>query len=304
MILPVVAREITFWWLDNLVNLQLQWSVLAILLILPSLKYIQHFVIPLSLLYLVIITYNFAPFYRSVNHDTTSKEILNIAQLNIQYGNPYIDRLIDEIGHSDYDVILLQEIGDNEHEKINKLIGYYPYSAGTSHLENYPSGMAIFSRWPLVTKKTHDLGYVEGKIIEVIIQSPEKSIPIHLFALHPGAPRSKTLWQLRNSTLDYVAQQVSASRLPYKIVIGDINTTPWSPAFKSLEKTGVLQNSARGFGYIPSWAPGSINKLMRWLISAYIDHCLVSDSFKIINKEYKSIDGSDHLLISTKLGFG
>lgn len=303
MILPIAWQKLTFWWLDNLINLQLQWSILALLLILLSLKYLQQLVIPFSLLYLVVITYNFAPFYKIEGHKEKSKEILNIAQLNIQYGNPGIDDLVVELGQSNYDVILLQEVGDNEHEKINKLIDYYPYSAGAGYLENYPSGMALFSRWPLVARKTHNLGYVGGNIIEVIIQSPENAIPIHLFALHPGAPRNKTLWQLRNSTLDYVAQQVSASRLPYKIVIGDINTSPWSPAFKSLENTGVLQNSARGFGYIPSWAPGSTNKLIRWIISAYIDHCLVSSSFKIINKEYKTINGSDHVLIATVLGF-
>jgi len=288
MILPAISPKLTSWWLDNLINLQLQWSIAAILLTLLSLKYIQSFIIPLSLLYLVLVVYNFAPFYKPGDFEPAGKETLNIAQLNIRYGNPYIDRLVDEIGYSDYDIILLQEIGDNERE---------------SHLENFPSGMALFSRWPVVNSKIHDLGYVEGRIIEVIVQSPESAVPVHIFALHPGAPRSKALWRLRNSTLDYVAHKVSASRLPHKIVIGDLNTSPWSPEFKYLRKTGALLNSAHGFGYIPSWSHSSLNKFVRMISSAYIDHCLVSDAFKIINKKYRPVGGSDHLLISTRLGF-
>jgi len=303
MILPAISQKLTSWWLDNLINLQLQWSILATLLTLLSLKYFRRSIIPLSLLYFVLVIYNFAPFYKPGDYEPVSKETLNIAQLNIKYGNPYIDRLVDEIGYSDYDIILLQEIGDNERENVRRLIEFFPYSTGVSHLGNFPSGMALFSRWPVVNSKIHDLGYVEGRIIEVIVQSPESAVPVHIFALHPGAPRSKALWRLRNSTLDYVAHKVSASRLPHKIVIGDLNTSPWSPEFKYLRKTGALLNSAHGFGYIPSWSHSSLNKFVRMISSAYIDHCLVSDAFKIINKKYRPVGGSDHLLISTRLGF-
>jgi hypothetical protein len=193
MILPVISQKLAPWWLDNLINLQLQWSILAVLLMLLSLKYIPHFIIPLSLLYLVLTVYNFAPFYKSRDFEPVGGETLNIAQLNIKYGNSYIDRLVDEIGYSDYDVILLQEVGDNERENVRRLIEFFPYSTGVSHLQNFPSGMALFSRWPVVNSKIHDLGYVEGNIIEVIVQSPESAVPVHIFALHPGAPRSKAV---------------------------------------------------------------------------------------------------------------
>ncbi len=62
-------------------------------------------------------------------------------------------------------------------------------------------------------------------------------------------------------------------------------------------------NSADGYGYIPSWSRYSTSKLVRLISSAYIDHCLVSKSFNIKNKKYQYIKGSDHVLISTELGF-
>jgi len=257
MAIPVLSQKLTLWWLDNLINLQLQLSLAAILLVLLSIKYIQYLFIPLSLIYFVIILYNFGPLYKPNHQKHQNKETLKIAQLNIKYKNPNIDNIISAIGDADYDVILIQEVGDGEIDKIKKLTEYYPYSIGTDPLDE--SGLALFSRWPIVSKKIHDLGYADGIVIEAVIHTPEKNTPVHIYALHPSAPRNELLWHLRNNTLTYVASQVSGSSLQYKIVIGDINTSPWSPAFKSLKTKGHLSNSAEGYGYIPSWARYSTN---------------------------------------------
>jgi len=242
------------------------------------------------------------PLYTFDNTQQSTHETLKISQINIRYENPDIDKLISKIGESDFDVILLQEVADNQHDKIKSLLTYYPYSIGTRPSEGYPSGLALFSRWPIVNRKIHNLGYVEGHVIESIIQSPKNSTPIQIFAIHPGSPRNEALWKLRNATLNYVAHQISSSFLQYKILIGDFNTSPWSAEFKSLESISELHSSADGFGYIPSWSYNNFNSLLRIISSAYIDHCLVSDSFTILNKQYQSINGSDHVLVFTELG--
>ena len=302
ILLPLLSQKISLWWLDNLINFQLQWTALAIVLIISGIKYSQKFIIPISLFYIAIIVYNFSFLYKQETVKPQHKETLKIAQINIQYGNPNIENLINELKQSDHDVIVLQEVGDDEHKKIRELIKKYPYSVGSSLLDGFTSGIAVFSRWPIVTKKIHDLGYVESNIIEVIIQSPKQITPIQLFALHPVSPRSKTLWLLRNLTLEFVAKRVSTTLQKYSIVIGDMNTSPWSPTFKNLLDNSKLINSANGFGYIPSWAHNTSNILTRISSSAYIDHCLISHSFNVLNKEFQHIDGSDHVLISTELG--
>ncbi|WP_425414431.1 endonuclease/exonuclease/phosphatase family protein [Psychromonas aquimarina] len=119
--------------------------------------------------------------------------------------------------------------------------------------------------------------------------------------MHPASPRTEKLWQLRNATLAYAVEQVSSSSLPYKIVIGDFNSTPWSANFKYFQKNTLLKNSAEGFGYIASWSYSTANQLISMLSSAYIDHCLVSDSFTVLNKQYQTVQGSDHLLLLTEL---
>ena len=302
MLLPLVAKDLTVWWLDNLINLQLQWSIFAILLITVGIKHLRKVTIPLSVIYVSIILFNFNFLYISNNNQLTNNETLKIAQLNIQYGNPNLEKLIYEIGQSDYDAIVLQEVGDDVGYSVLQLKKIFPYSAGTGPLEGFPSGMAIFSRWPIINKKIHYLDNTETHIIEAIIQSPKMALPVHLFTLHPGSPRNNELWKLRNDTLNYLSKQVSSSLLPYKIILGDVNISPWSPIFKQLIKTSILKNSANGFGYIPSWSYSDFNIISRIVSSAYIDHCLVSDAFNIINKQYLRIDGSDHVLVTTELG--
>jgi endonuclease/exonuclease/phosphatase (EEP) superfamily protein YafD len=301
MSLPVLAPDIKLWWLDNLINLQLQWSLLAVLSILLSLKFFKILVIPLSLLYFSIILYNFGPLYLPNLSDNKDKAVLKLAQLNISYANPNIDEIISKLLDTDYDFILIQEIADGKVGKVGRLIQTYPYSVGSNSLRTYSSRLALFSRWPITNTKIHDLGYVEGKVIEAFVKPPDSNTPIKILALHPGAPRNKDLWQLRNNTLEFIASQASGSSQQRQIVIGDINVSPWSPFFKRLAKNSRLQNCAAGHGYIPSWALYTTNHLTRLLSSAYIDHCLVSKSFNVRDKQYHYIEGSDHVLILTTL---
>jgi hypothetical protein len=117
----------------------------------------------------------------------------------------------------------------------------------------------------------------------------------------PSSPRDASLWHLRNAALQYVAQLVARSPLQYKIIIGDLNTTPWSAQFRRLQKDSLLSNSSNRFSYIPSWSYSNSNLLTRLLSSAYIDHCLISEQLTVMSKEQQSIKGSDHLLIFTEL---
>jgi endonuclease/exonuclease/phosphatase (EEP) superfamily protein YafD len=298
LVIPSLSLNIAIWWLDNLISLQLQWSLLAILLLVINLKMSYRWLIVLTTISLIFIINNQQALYFSAKKKLPEQQVLKLAQLNIHYENSNIEELLSILNTADYDLLVLQEVGDNRHQQIQNLSQTYPYSIGTSAS---PSGLVLFSKWPIVEKKIHDLGYTGGHIIEAIIQSPETSEPIQIFSLHPTSPRNETLWQLRNVALDYVAKKAHESPLPYKIIIGDLNTTPWSLQFKQLQKNSMLINSANGFGYIPSWSFSSINKLMRIISSAYIDHCLISDSLIVINKRNQTINGTDHLLLITEL---
>ena len=160
--------------------------------------------------------------------------------------------------------------------------------------------MLIFSRWPILESNSYALTVADTHILEVLLQSPEQQTPVQLYAIHPVSPRSKVLWQQRNKTFDYLAQLVTDSLLTNKIIIGDFNSSHWTPSFTRLQHKTLLKNSAAGFGYIPSWSYHQRHAF--WpILSAYVDHCLVSQQITVVNKQQKIMPGSDHLLIKTTL---
>ncbi|WP_028863922.1 endonuclease/exonuclease/phosphatase family protein [Psychromonas aquimarina] len=159
LLLPAMPAAVSLWWLDNLVSLQLQWSLLAILLILINIQYIHRYTLASALFYLMIIAYNQQPLYLSFktqqqNHLLSSTIQLKIAQLNIRYENPHLDKLTATVSDPEFDVLVLQEAADHQHKQIKALSQYYPYSIGIAPLESTPSGLALFSRWPIVEKKS------------------------------------------------------------------------------------------------------------------------------------------------------
>lgn len=309
LLLPLM--NIDLWWVDNLANLQWQWSICGILLMLLNSVFKLPFKYLLITLLALVISYQqwflFKP-QQAFNSALYSNETLTfnrvktltIAQFNISYNNQHLHELLSQLGDPDFDIIVLQEASDKQGNNINILTQYYPYSLGLETLNGTPSGLVVFSRWPIIENKIHALADVNTHILELVVQSPESQMPIQIYAIHPVSPRSKGLWQKRNETFDYLGELVSDSLLTHKVIIGDFNSSPWTAAFARLEQQTALKNSAAGFGYIPSWSLREQHQF--WpVLSAYVDHCLVSEELAVINKQQHQLAGSDHLLIQTTL---
>ncbi|MCU0565239.1 MAG: endonuclease/exonuclease/phosphatase family protein [Oculatellaceae cyanobacterium Prado106] len=87
--------------------------------------------------------------------------------------------------------------------------------------------------------------------------------------------------------MENVAEYVRSRQHP-TIVMGDLNTTMWSPIYRPLIHLTGLHNSRQGFGVQPSWVVD---------IPAFqipVDHCLVSPSFRVLNNRIGRDIGSDH----------
>jgi endonuclease/exonuclease/phosphatase (EEP) superfamily protein YafD len=307
LLLPIISLAPPYWWLDNLIGLQLQWSLLAVTLMFINLLFFKKVVLIQVSLFLFLITYNYLPWYQPFaiskvdTHIIIKTEILSIAQLNLHYENPNIHKLIIQAQQKKFNILILQEVADHQRKAVNQLSAFYPYSVGTQINSPTTSGMVLFSRWPIIESTVHDLGFSGGQIIEVLVQSPELVIPLQLFSIHPPSPRDKTLWKKRNDVLDYVQQQIENSYFNNQIIIGDFNSTPWTGALQSLINNNQLHNSGESFGYIPSFSFFQHGVFSQWVSSVYIDHCLVSSAIQVIDKSYQSIIGSDHVLINTWL---
>jgi endonuclease/exonuclease/phosphatase (EEP) superfamily protein YafD len=298
---PLLLSDTDHWWLDNLLNLQLQWSLLAAILLVPGMIYLRRISLVLLPFYVLIAVGNFAHLYVPLAMPAATAFSFSIAQLNLRYHNPHSADIFSQLAQADYDIVVLQEIADASVDKLDRVSANYPYSIGSGSLEGYSSRHLLLSKWPLSERKVHDLGYVEGRVIDVMVNPPGSGQAIRVLALHPGAPRNRELWELRNATLEFVAREVEQAPHQYQLVVGDLNVSPWSTVFRNLLQVSGLQHSGAGYGYMPSWSLSPHNAITRLLGSAYIDHCLVSAGLVVRDKQWHIVKGSDHLLISTRL---
>ena len=81
-----------------------------------------------------------------------------------------------------------------------------------------------------------------------------------------------------------------------KILIGDLNTTPYSPYFSQLLKDSGLLNSMQGLRILGTW-PADLPFFLR----IPIDHLLVSKNIQVVKQEICPHVGSDHLPILTSI---
>ena len=72
------------------------------------------------------------------------------------------------------------------------------------------------------------------------------------------------------------------------MVVGDLNTSPWSPVFHDLLRASGLRDGRAGHGIQPTWP--SLFPLL-W---TPIDHCLVSRGLIVQRFQRGPYVGSDH----------
>jgi endonuclease/exonuclease/phosphatase (EEP) superfamily protein YafD len=120
---------------------------------------------------------------------------------------------------------------------------------------------------------------------------------VGLLSVHPPPPVSAKLTALRDRVLRRAKQWADEQTDPH-VIIGDLNTTPWSYAFSILTGDGKLVSTLDGRGNQGTW-PTSLP--MPWLLP--IDHCLHSDDLVSLDRRIGAMTGSDHLPLIVSLTF-
>jgi len=104
---------------------------------------------------------------------------------------------------------------------------------------------------------------------------------------HPLPPANRDYAHHRNNQLEQIPASLEHIRDPV-LLMGDLNTTPWSYVFKDLLRRTGLHNSLIGRGIQPSW-PAPYPPLL-----IPLDHVLTSRDIIIHNRFTGPATGSDH----------
>ncbi|MEZ6056519.1 MAG: endonuclease/exonuclease/phosphatase family protein [Planctomycetaceae bacterium] len=187
------------------------------------------------------------------------------------------------------DIVALIELSPLWGEHFSAQTDRFPYQRLASREGNF--GIGIMSRFPLAEVET--ITGVNGLVgMKAVVDIDGQ--PLTFLAAHPFPPMGRAATQSRNEQLRSLVRPIN-QHSGHRVLVGDLNTTSWSPCFeKLLEQTG-LRDSRVGFGVQPTWPTN------RFVLSIPIDHVLISPEIAVMDRVIGPNIGSDHFPVVVKL---
>jgi endonuclease/exonuclease/phosphatase (EEP) superfamily protein YafD len=217
---------------------------------------------------------------------------LRILAINVHTANRSHAAVRELVMASDADIVGLQEVDGRWMGALQEVKTRYPHIVMRPRDDNF--GIALLSRFPL--ERTEVRSLVRESVPYVVTHLGFRGRPLTIVLAHPVPPARGSYVALRNRQLEELARVRGEFSEREFVLVGDLNTSPWSLAYRRLiEQTG-LRNAAQGFGYRPTW-PAQ----MPWLMIP-IDHFLVSPGLEVLDHRVGTLVGSDHLPITIELG--
>lgn len=216
--------------------------------------------------------------------NSAGSPLVRAVLFNVHSANRSYAEVESFIRRSDAHVVVLVEVTDDWLRRLD-LRRFYPHAVEDPHDANF--GIALYSKFPFREARVLRLGEANVSSLGVEVDRPEGSF--HVVATHPFPPTTPARAHLRNDQLEAIAAHVRGLSGPV-VLLGDLNTTPWSPHFRRLLETSGLQDSSRGHGVLPTWPA-----LLPWILRIPLDHCLHSPGISVRRREVGPDLGSDHL---------
>ena len=231
------------------------------------------------------------PIYKKRAPAAEPRHPIALLWANLNITNKKAFYFTDLVGARQPDIIGVCELNYDMARKIDFLKLSYPYHLIHKRTDTF--SIALFSRLPLSNVGVSHIG--EAHPVPVIMANVEiASSSVRLILAHLDSPTSRRELNRRNEQLSDLAA-LCRSQSP-TIMVGDLNTSTWSPYFRRLLRESGLIEARQGFGVEPSW-----HAQKRWL-RIPIDHCLVSPAIDVMYYRRGPDVYSDHYPLLVRLG--
>jgi endonuclease/exonuclease/phosphatase (EEP) superfamily protein YafD len=271
-------------YLELTTHFRLQYVLAAIVCAVVFTMFQSWKFIPIAIICAVLNAAYLWPYRSTSRPDPTERSRLRILHANVLNKNTNYTTLFEEINNSKPDILVLQELSQAWADQIRTLQQEYPFFEIAPRPDG--AGMAILSRYPFENVETLTLDASTHLAILARVNLGEKAVSV--LGLHPPTPMSPLKFKNRNRQFREAARVLNSLEGP-KVLIGDLNTTMWSPYFSSLLRDSKLRDVRLGFGLHTSWPMP-----MPWFLRLPIDHCLVSDELRVDRLRIGDSIGSDH----------
>ncbi len=209
--------------------------------------------------------------------------ISRVLLANVLSSNRSYELMWRAIRESQPDLIVLEEVTTAWLTALQALQSDYPFSQVAFYTRRF--GILLASRLPVEHVEARRIGGVGLPSLIARVRIGARCVTV--IATHLLSPKTPRQTKLRDQQFLMIAQFVRQQPGPV-MVLGDLNMTPWSPAFQEFLRATHLQDSRVGFGLQPSW-PVCIP-----FARIPIDHGLVSSEIIVHKRQLGPKVGSDH----------
>ena len=223
------------------------------------------------------------PFYATVPTarvaPSADARVIRVVALNIAAENRDRARVVAFIRATNPDVLFVTELNDFWARALEPVAGQFPIRRLEPRESHY--GIALMSRLPLTILDEKPAG---GHAVVARVPTPRLTI----VGTHAFPPLTPQLLVRRNQEFAALAAFVRRQTEPV-VVVGDLNSSSWSPAFRDLVRDAGLRDTRLGRGVQftwPAWLP---------MVQIPIDHALVSPGVRVHARFVGDRVGSDHL---------
>ena len=289
---PLLSGAI--WYLDLFTHFRFQYLIIAVVFAIGFVVLKQKIYSALAVLLILFNAVYVIPIYTQQPSESGGMQgkAIKLFHINVLTSNTQYDRLIEQVLAEDPDVVLLQEVDALWMAQLDVLREKYQHQIEAPRADNF--GMAVFSKIPITDYEIHLWSDFELPNIEA--EFDLDGVAFRMIATHPPPPVNQRYFDARTSQFESIAALIKTDELP-TIVIGDLNTTIWSDSYQILLTDTGLTNASDGFGYLPTW-PTNLFPMM-----IPIDHCLVSEAFRVVDIRTGVNVGSDHLPLVVEFRF-
>jgi endonuclease/exonuclease/phosphatase (EEP) superfamily protein YafD len=209
---------------------------------------------------------------------------LTVAAANVYFGTREATALARWLDTVQADLVVLTEVSPAYAAALARLPGF-PYRA-LAPAED-PFGIGVLSRHPMQAAPWRD----EDGIARIEARVDLGVACVDLVAVHPIPPIAPRFHAARDRRLKELAARTGQRGGP-RLIVGDLNATPWSSAFAGLEQRGLQRSGSLR----PTWP-----SIGRGWIGIPIDHVLASRHWRVLEAGLGPDLGSDHRPVLARL---
>jgi endonuclease/exonuclease/phosphatase (EEP) superfamily protein YafD len=231
----------------------------------------------------------------AIADEITETNTVGLITANVLMTNRHAEEFMDIVRAWKPDLVLTMEVNQWWVNQLQALRQDYPY------VVEYPTdnayGMALYSRFPLHQAEVKFLDDEKIPSIHTQVKMPDGQ-HFRFHGVHPVAPVPSSRYPdgkgEKEVTLIQVGDMIAADSLP-SVVAGDFNDVSWSQTSQMFSARGKLRNVRLGRGLYNTFSADSY--IERWPL----DHCFVTDDFKLLTIERLPDFHSDHFALYTRL---